>query len=244
MSERRVAIITGGSRGIGAAIASELAIAGMDVAVNYSKRREDAVATVASLEKLGARAIAVQADVGSPADLDKMFAVVRQEFGRLDVLVNNAGVGATRPLDAIDSDFIDAVFSTNVKSALLSSQRAVQEFGSHGGVIVNLSSALATQPAPAHAVYAASKAAIEAVTRVLAQELAQRGVRVNAVAPGPVDTELLGLTDGFRAVINSKTALGRVAVPSDIAKVVAFLISDAAAWITGEVIGVSGGLRI
>jgi 3-oxoacyl-[acyl-carrier protein] reductase len=244
MSKRKIAIITGGSRGIGAAVASELAIAGMDVVVNYSKRREDAVGTVAALEKLGARAIAVQADAGSPADLDKLFAVARQEFGRLDVLINNAGVGATRPLEAIDSAFIDAVFSTNVKSALLASQRAVNEFGPEGGVIVNLSSVLATQPAPAHVVYAASKAAIEAATRVLAQELAKRKIRVNAVAPGPVDTELLGLTDDFRAVINSKTALGRVAVPADIAKVVAFLVSDAAAWITGEVVGVSGGLRI
>lgn len=244
MSKRKVAIVTGGSRGIGAAIASELATAGMDVVVNYAKRREDAVNTVAALEKLGARAIAVQADASSAADLDKLFAVARQEFGSLDVLINNAGIGAVRPLEAIDSDFIDAVFSTNVKSALLASQRAVKEFGPEGGTIVNLGSALATQPAPAHVVYAASKAAIESATRVMAQELAKRNIRVNAVAPGPVDTELLSLTNEFRAVINSKTALGRVAVPTDIAKVVAFLVSDAAAWITGEVIGVSGGLRV
>ena len=244
MSQIRVAVVTGAGRGIGAAIARELAAAGMAVAINYARRRDDAVATAAAIEQAGGQAFAVQGNVESASELDRLFEQVLGKFGRLDVLVNNAGVGATRPLDAVDAGFIDAAFATNVKGMLLASQRAVKVIGESGGAIVNLSSALALQPAPGQVVYAASKAAIEAATRVLAQELGKRRIRVNAVAPGPVETELLGLDEGFRAVINSKTVFGRVGMPNDIAKVVAFLASDAAGWITGEIIGVNGGLRV
>lgn len=244
MSERKVALVTGGGRGIGAAIARQLAVQGMDVAVSYLAREREARATVEQIERAGCRGLAVQARVDSTQDLDRLFGEVRRVFGRLDILVNNAGAGATKPLALVDRAFIDAAFATNVTGMLLATQRAVQSFGEAGGVIVNISSALALQPAPAQAVYAASKAAVEAATRVLAQELGSRRIRVNAVAPGPVDTELLALTEDFRAVINSKTVLGRVGQPADIAKVVGFLVSDAAAWITGEVIGANGGLRV
>lgn len=244
MSEQKVAIVTGASRGIGAAIARELGAQRINVVVNYARKADEAAGVVDFIEKKGGKAIAVQASVNSAADLDRLFEQALSKFGRLDILVNNAGIGATAPLDDVNEELIDAAFATNVKGMLLASQRAAKAIGADGGAIVNISSALALQPTPAQAVYAASKAAIEAATRILAQELGPRKIRVNAVAPGPVETDLLPLNDGLRAFINSKTALGRVAQPADIAKVVAFLASDAGGWITGEVIGANGGLRI
>ena len=244
MSEQKVAIVTGASRGIGAAIARELGAQRINVVVNYARKADEAAGVVDFIEKKGGKAIAVQASVDSAADLDRLFEQALSKFGRLDILVNNAGIGATAPLDDVNEELIDAAFATNVKGMLLASQRAAKAIGADGGAIVNISSALALQPTPAQAVYAASKAAIEAATRILAQELGPRKIRVNAVAPGPVETDLLPLNDGLRAFINSKTALGRVAQPADIAKVVAFLASDAGGWITGEVIGANGGLRI
>jgi 3-oxoacyl-[acyl-carrier protein] reductase len=182
--------------------------------------------------------------VQSPAELDRLFADVQREWGRLDILVNNAGVGATMPLDRIDAALIDSTIAINLKGMLLASQRAAKAIGEQGGSIVSVSSTLANQPMPAQVVYAASKGAIEAATRVLAQELGPRRIRVNAVAPGPTETDLLQLNNDIRGFINSKTALGRVGQPTDIAKVVAFLVSDAGAWITGQVIGTDGGLRL
>jgi len=244
MSEQKVAIVTGASRGIGAAIARELGAQRINVVVNYARKADEAAGVVDFIEKKGGKAIAIKASVDSAADLDRLFEQTLSKFGRLDILVNNAGIGATAPLDDVNAELIDAAFATNVKGMLLASQRAAKAIGADGGAIVSISSALALQPTPAQAVYAASKAAIEAATRILAQELGPRKIRVNAVAPGPVETDLLPLNDGLRAFINSKTALGRVAQPADIAKVVAFLASDAGGWITGEVIGANGGLRI
>jgi len=240
----RTAIVTGAGRGIGAAIARELAAQGIQVVVNYARRRDEAQATVDAILRAGGKAFAVQARVESTEELDRLFEQAQEKFGGLDILVNNAGVSATAPLDMLDAAFIDVAFATNVKGMILASQRAAKAFGAAGGAIVNVSSIMSLQPVPAHVVYAASKAAIEAATRVLAQELGARKIRVNAVAPGPVDTELAALNDGLRAFINSKTPLGRVGAPEDIAKVVAFLVSDASAWINGEVINVSGGLRV
>jgi 3-oxoacyl-[acyl-carrier protein] reductase len=244
MSQDKVAIVTGASRGIGAAIARELGAQGVRVAVNYSNRRDSADVTTNAIAKAGGKAIAVQANVQSATELDRLFADVQREWGRLDILVNNAGVGATVPLDDIDAALIDSTIATNLKGMLLASQRAARAIGEQGGSIVSISSTLANQPMPAQVVYAASKGAIEAATRVLAQELGPRRIRVNAVAPGPTETDLLPLNNEIRGFINSKTALGRVGQPTDIAKVVAFLVSDAGSWITGQVIGTDGGLRL
>ena len=247
MSPQKVAIVTGASRGTKAAIARELA------AKRFRSRGEllksdasGAEAIVAAIGEAGGEAMAkVQADVSKSDDLDRLFATVHGAWGRLDVLVNNAGVGATAPLEQIDAALIDTAFGVNLKGMLLASQRAAKAFGEGGGAIVNVSSALAAPShCPRQAVYAASKAAIEAATRVLAQELGGHGVRVNAVAPGPVDTDLLQLNDEMRGYLGSKTALGRVGQPSDVAKVVGFLVSDEGAWISGQVIGTDGGLRI
>ncbi|MEI9995308.1 MAG: glucose 1-dehydrogenase [Rhizomicrobium sp.] len=244
MSRNKVAIVTGASRGIGAAIARELAAQGFAIAVNYASRRDGADTTVEAIVKAGGSAMAIQGAVQDTADLDRLFAAVQDKWGRLDVLVNNAGVGATAPLDQIDAAQIDAAVGVNLKGMLLASQRAARAIGPDGGSIVNVSSALAAQPMPGQVIYAATKAAIESATRVLAQELGGRKIRVNAVAPGPVETDLLPLNDDMRGYINSKTPLGRVGQPVDIAKVIAFLVSEAGGWITGQVIGTDGGLRL
>lgn len=244
MSTTKVAIVTGASRGIGAAVARELAAQGFNVAVNYASRKDGAEATVDAIAKAGGSAVAIQGSVQQVGDLDRVFAAVQDKWGRLDVLVNNAGVGATAPLEQIDAALIDATVGVNLKGMLLASQRAARAIGPDGGSIVSVSSALATQPMPAQVVYAATKGAIESATRVLAQELGPRKIRVNAVAPGPTETDLLPLNDNVRGFINSKTPLGRVGQPIDIAKVINFLVSDAGAWITGQIIGTDGGLRV
>ncbi len=241
---KKAAIVTGGGRGIGAAIAHRLAAQNVDVAVNYTTNRAAADATVASIVKEGGKAFAVQAAVQVPEDLDRLFESALERLGRLDILVNNAGASGTVPIEQITASAFDKTFAVNVKGTLLATQRAVKAFGPEGGSIINISSALVVQPIPAHALYISSKAAIEAITRVLAQELGARKIRVNAVAPGATDTEFLQLDDNGRSFIAGRTPLGRIGQPDDIAKVVAFLASDAAAWITGHVIGVDGGIRV
>jgi 3-oxoacyl-[acyl-carrier protein] reductase len=241
---QKVAIVTGSSRGIGAAIARELAAQGAMVAVNYTSKRDAADATVAEIAKAGGKAFAVQAAVHKSEDLDKLFAAVLERCGRLDILVNNAGVSGTATLDQITPAAMDETLGINLKAGILAAQRAAKAFGDKGGVIINISSSLAVQPMAGQAVYAASKAGIEAATRVLAQELGARKIRVNAVAPGATETDLLPLNDDMRGFIAGRTALGRVGQPGDIAKVVAFLASDAAAWITGHVLGADGGIRV
>jgi len=243
-ANQRVAIVTGASRGIGRAIASELAAQNHAVLLTWATKSSGAEETVAEIEAAGGRALAVQVDVRQPADLDRAFDAATSRFGRLDVLVNNAGVSAMAPFDGIDAAMFDAAMATNVRGIIEASRRAAAAFDNRGGAIVNLSSALVTQPFPGQAMYAASKAAVDSLTRTLAQELGPRRIRVNAVAPGPINTDLLPPDEQVRGFIVSRTALGRIGQPVDVARVVAFLASDAAGWITGQVIGVDGGLRL
>jgi 3-oxoacyl-[acyl-carrier protein] reductase len=240
----KVALVTGAGRGIGRAIALELAAQGYTVVANYSATEAGAAEVVAAIRKKGGEAQAVQADVRRAADLDRLFATTLEKYGRLDVLVNNAGVSGAAPLEMISEDLVANAFDVNFKGMLFASQRAARHFGADGGAIVNLSSALVQQPIGMQAVYAASKAAVDAATRILAQELGPRKIRVNAVAPGPTETDLLQVPDEIRGYIVSRTILGRVGLPTDIARVVAFLASDAAGWVTGQVIGADGGLRL
>jgi 3-oxoacyl-[acyl-carrier protein] reductase len=246
MSEsiKRSAIVTGASRGIGRAIARELAASGCRVIINYVKQRERAEGVVAQIQSAGGEAVAVGADVQQPEELDRLFAAARQHFGSLDILVNNAGVGATLPLEHLSQESIDGATAANIRSVLLATQRAAAAFGPKGGAVINLSSAIVMQPIPAQALYAATKAAVEALTRVLAQELGSRKIRVNAVAPGPTETDLLQINEQVRGFLVSRTVLGRLGTPEDVAKVVAFLASDAAGWITGQTLSVDGGLRL
>ena len=240
----RSAIVTGASRGIGRAVALELAAGGCRVIVNYVQQKERAEAVVAEIRAAGHAAVAFRANVQEPEELDRLFAAAKEHFGGLDILVNNAGVGATLPLEHLSKQTNDDATAANVRSVLLATQRAAAAFGSNGGVVINVSSAIVMQPIPAQALYAATKAAVEALTRVLAQELGPRKIRVNAVAPGPTETDLLQINSDIRGFLISRTVLGRLGQPQDIAKVVAFLASDASGWITGQTLSVDGGLRL
>ncbi|MDQ3308674.1 MAG: glucose 1-dehydrogenase [Gemmatimonadota bacterium] len=241
----KVAVVTGASRGIGRAVAERFARDGARVVVNYARSGDQAEQVVAGIREWGGEAIAVQADMGRPEQIAQLFKQTTERFGRLDVLVNNAGAYDAHRLERSDEAHYAALFDVNVRGVLLASREAARRFGETGGRIINISSGAARAAVPGGAVYAASKAAVEALTRCHAAELGPRGITVNAVAPGFTESDMLDIAlpaearDGMIAL----TALGRLGRPEDIADVVAFLTSDDARWITGETIGASGGLR-
>jgi 3-oxoacyl-[acyl-carrier protein] reductase len=244
--EGKVAVVTGAARGIGAAIAERLAADGATVVVNYAKSGKDAEAVAERVRKAGGKAKAVQADLGVPAQAKALIEAAFKEFGRLDILVNNAGMANFAPLEAIDEAHVRAHFDLNVNGPLFATQAAAARFPKEGGRVINVSSVVATGAMPAMSVYAATKAALEALTRVLAAELGPKGVTVNAVAPGPVATEMAKGFLGDPAVKSSlvaRTPLGRIGEPSDIAGAVAFLASDDARWVTGQTLRTAGGFN-
>ena len=242
----KVAIVTGASKGIGAAIARELASAGAAVVVNYASSKADADRVVTDITRAGGRATAVQADLARPAEITRLFAATKDAFGRLDILVNNAGVYEFAPIQDITEEHFRKQFDVNVLGLLLATKEAVAHFDAAGGSIVNISSVASTLAPPSSAVYSATKAAVDAVTRSLAKELGPRNIRVNAVNPGMVLTEgvqAAGIdTSDFRKDVEARTPLGRIGQPRDIAPTVAFLASPDSAWITGETLHVAGGL--
>ena len=241
----RVAVVTGGSRGIGAAIARRLAREGVLVIVGYSRNSQAARQVVAEIEGAGGEAEAIQADVADLEQVQRLFAATVQGFGRLDILVNNAGVAEFRPLEAVDAAHYARQFDVNVRGVLFATQEAALRFGAEGGCVVNITSGAATAPPPGASVYSASKAAVEAMTRSHAAELGPRGIRVNAVAPGITETDMLAanIPPAAQQAMIGNTALRRLGAPEDIADVVAFLTSHDARWITGQVVGANGGLR-
>ena len=243
----RVAIVTGAGKGIGAAIAKHMAIAGAKVVVNYAADRAGAERVVAEITKAGGKAIAVQANVARAAEIERLFAETIQTYGRLDVLVNNAGVYEFAPLADITEAHFHKQFEVNVLGVLLASREAAKHFGPAGGSIINISSTASTLTPPNTAVYSASKAAVDAVTRTLAKELGPRHIRVNAINPGMVETEgvhAAGLTESdFRKDIEARTPLGRIGQTEDIAPAAVFLASPDAGWISGETLVIAGGLR-
>jgi 3-oxoacyl-[acyl-carrier protein] reductase len=243
----KVAVVTGASKGIGAAIAKSLGAAGAAVTVNYASGREGAERVVAAIKGDGGKAIAVQADVAKAADVAHLFAETKKAFGRLDVLVNNAGVYRFQPLDDITEDEFHSLFNTNVLGTILATKEAAKHFDASGGSVINISSVASEDAVPTASVYSATKGAVDAVTRVLAAELGPRKIRVNAIAPGGVETEgthaagVIG--SDFEKQMVARTALGRLGQPDDVARVAVFLASDDAAWLTGERLAASGGLR-
>jgi len=243
----KVAIVTGGSKGIGAEIARQLAAAGAAVVVNYASSKAGAAAVVDAISKRGGEAIAVQADVSKQADVDRLFAETQQHFGRLDILVNNAGVYEFAPLENITEAHYHKQFNLNVLGLILASQAAAKQFGPEGGSIVNLSSVVAQTAVPNASVYSATKGAVDALTRSLASELGPRKIRVNAINPGMVETDGLhaaGFAESdFRKALEAQTPLGRIGQPADIAAAAVFLASPDSAWITGETHRISGGYR-
>jgi len=245
--EGQVAVVTGASKGIGAATAEHLAAAGAAVVVNYASSRAGAEAVVNRIRQTGGKAVAVQADVSKLEDVRRLFAETKKAFGKLDILVNNAGIYEFAPLEAISAEHFHKQFDLNVLGLLWTTQEAVKHFGPSGGSIVNISSVAATQAPPNTAVYSGTKAAVVAITRSLAQELGPRKIRVNAINPGMIETEGLhgaGLADSdFRKMLEVQTPLGRIGQPNDIAPAVVFLASADSAWTTGETLYVSGGMR-
>ncbi|MER8526844.1 glucose 1-dehydrogenase [Mesorhizobium sp. M0814] len=243
----KVAIVTGASKGIGAAIAKSLATAGAAVVVNYASSREGADRVVAEIEDRGGRAVAVQGDVSQAADVRRLFEAAKLEFGGLDILVNNAGVFAFEPLEAVTEAEFHREFDTNVLGIILTTQAAVNHFGAGGGSIINISSVASRNPQPNSLVYAATKGAVDTITLSMSRELGARNIRVNAIAPGGIDTEGLArigiVGSGFEKQIIAMTPLGRFGLPDDVARVAVFLASDEASWLTGERITASGGWR-
>jgi 3-oxoacyl-[acyl-carrier protein] reductase len=243
----KVAVVTGASKGIGASIATHLAAEGASVVVNYSSSREGADRVVSEIAKKGGKAVAVQANVSKPAEIERLFSEGKKAFGRIDILVNNAGIYEFAPLGDINPEHFHKQFDLNVLGLLLATKEAVRHFGPEGGNIVNISSVVSTLAPPETSVYSATKAAVDAITKSLAKELGPRKIRVNSVNPGMVETEGVkskGINQGeFRASIESQTPLGRIGQPEDIAPAVVFLVSPESSWITGETHYIAGGLR-
>jgi 3-oxoacyl-[acyl-carrier protein] reductase len=243
----QVAVVTGASKGIGAAIAKQLAASGASVVVNYASSKSGADKVVSEITAQGGKAIAVQADVAKKADIKRLFAKTKKAFGRLDILVNNAGVYEFLPLEQITEDHFHKHFNLNVLGLILATQEAVKQFGPTGGSIINLSSVVSTSAPAGGLVYSATKGAVDTVTKSLAKELGPRKIRVNAINPGMIETEgvhAAGFIGGdFQKQAEAQTPLGRIGQPQDIANVAAFLASTDSGWITGETFLVAGGYR-
>jgi len=243
----KVAVVTGASKGIGAATAKALAASGASVVVNYASSKDGADKVVSDIKAKGGKAIAVHGDVAKSADVQKLFDETKKNFGKVDVLVNNAGVYKFQPIEDVTEDEFHRQFNINVLGTLLATREAVKHFGNNGGSVINITSVASGNALPTASVYSATKSALESVTRVLAAELGSRKIRVNSIAPGGVETEGLH-TAGIKGSdleqqMIAQTPLGRLGQPDDIAKVAVFLASDDSAWMTGERVQVSGGLR-
>jgi 3-oxoacyl-[acyl-carrier protein] reductase len=247
--EGKVALVTGAARGIGAAIAERLAADGASVAINYATSKEDAEALAERIRGNGGKAKAIQADIGNPSQAKAFVDAAVKEFGRLDILVNNAGKFHIGPIGTVDEADVRSLFAVNVDGPIFATQAAASYFSAEGGRVINVSSIAATHPLPGLSVYSATKAALNALTRVWAAELGPKGVTVNAVAPGAVDTAMLkaatprmGGEEAVKGMV-ARTPLGRLGTTSDVADVVAFLASPDARWVTGQVVEVSGGIN-
>lgn len=245
----KTALVTGASKGIGAGIAKELAHLGATVVVNYASDRAGADAVVEAIVAAGGRAAAIQADIADAADVARLFEQAQTAFGKLDILVNNAGVYQAMPVADLTEEEFHRQFNVNLLGPLLVIRESLKHFGTDGGSIINIGSGASRSHPPGYSIYSASKAGLDAVTGVLAKELAPRKIRVNSVNPGATLSEgtktagLYGTGSEIEKHLVAMTPLGRMGTPEDIAKVVAFLASDDSAWLTGEVILASGGLR-
>ncbi len=243
----KVAIVTGASKGIGAGIARGLAAEGASVVVNYASSKEGADRVVNEITTQGGKAISAQGSVAVADDVQRVFAEATKAFGRVDILVNNAGVYEFASLGDITEEQFHRQFDTNVLGLILATQEAEKHFGPEGGSVINIGSTVSTLTPPSSAVYTATKAAVDAVTRTLAKELGPKKIRVNSINPGMVETEgahtagFIG--SDFQKGLESQTPLGRIGQPSDIAPIAVFLASSDSGWLTGETLLASGGLR-
>jgi len=243
----KVALVTGASKGIGAGIAKALGAEGASVVVNYASSKEGADKVVAEIQAKGGKAVAVQGDFSKKEDIGKVFAEVKKNFGRLDTLVNNAGVYNFTPLDQVTTEEYHRIFDLNVLGLLLASKESLKYFGPEGGSIINIGSVVSSLTPPGSSVYTATKGAVDAITHVLAKELGPKKIRVNSINPGMVETEGVHaagfIGSDFEKNAVAQTPLGRIGQPEDIATVATFLASDDSAWLTGELLKAGGGLR-
>ena len=243
----KVAVVTGASKGIGAAIATALADEGASVVVNYSSSQQDADRVVAEIAARGGHAIAVQGDVSKQAHIERLFSEAKKAYGRLDILVNNAGVYEFSPLEGVTEDLFHKHFNINVLGLLLTTKEGVKHMGPEGGSIINIGSGASSMRPPNSAVYTATKAAVDAITGVLAKELGPRKIRVNSINPGMIETEgvhAAGMAGSdFQKMVETDAPLGRVGQPDDISPTAVYLASSDSKYMTGEALLVSGGLR-
>ncbi|MFO1247832.1 MAG: glucose 1-dehydrogenase [Alphaproteobacteria bacterium] len=243
----KVAVVTGASKGIGAGIARALGAAGASVVVNYASDKTGAEKAVADIKAKGGKAIAVQGDVSKGDDVERLFAETKKTFGKLDVLVNNAGVFAFSPISETRESDYRRHFDINVWGTIQATREALPLFGPEGGSIINISSVASRMGIPGSSIYAGTKGAVDTITQVLASELGPRKIRVNSINPGMTESEGTragGFIGGdFQKTIEAQAPLGRIGQPEDIAKVAVFLASDDAGWLTGERISASGGHR-
>lgn len=240
--EGKVAIVTGSSRGIGAAIARRLAQDGASVVINYAGSADKAQEVVSAIEQQGGKAIALQADISKITEITQLFDRAIEHFGQVDILVNNAGTALYKPIAEVTESEFDKIFSINVKGTFFACQQAAQKLAS-GGRIINISTSLTVLMLPTYGAYVATKGAVEQITRVLAKEVGQRQITVNAVSPGPTDTALFrdGKTEEQINRLAQMSAFNRLGEVEDIAEIIAFLASDEARWITGQNIRANGG---
>jgi 3-oxoacyl-[acyl-carrier protein] reductase len=243
----QVAVVTGASKGIGAAIAKALAAEGASVVVNYSSSKAGADKVVAEITSKGGKAVAVQGDVSKQADITRLFAETKKAFGRLDILVNNAGIYKFAPLEQVDEETFHSLFNLNVLGLLLTTKEALKYFGPGGGSIINIGSGVSRITPPNSSVYTATKGAVDAITGSLAKELAPRKIRVNSINPGMIATEGVAAA-GFRGTdfekwIVSQAPLGRIGQTDDISPSAVYLASADSKYMTGETLLVSGGVR-
>ena len=239
----KVAVVTGASKGIGASIAEHLAAEGASVVVNYASSKSGAEKVVGNITSKGGKAIAVQGDVSKPEDVERLFTETKKAYGKLDVLVNNAGIYEFAPLDQITPEHFHKQFNLNVLGLLLATQEAVKLIGPEGGSILNISSVVSRAAMPGASVYAATKAAVDAISRAHAQELGPKKIRVNSINPGLIETEGTSgfMGSDFHKKIEADTPLGRIGKPADIGRVAVFYASDDAYWINGQELDINGG---
>ena len=243
----KVAVVTGASKGIGAGIAKHLADEGAAVVVNYASSKTDADKVVDEITERGGKAVAIQGNVAKKADVERLFAASKKAFGKIDILINNAGVYDFKPLEEITESEFHREFNTNVLGMMLATQEALKHLGPEGGSIINIGSLASSLTPPTGVIYNATKGAVDAITRTLAKELGPKKIRVNSINPGMVITEGAiagGYTEGdMRKMFESQTPLGRVGETDDIAPAAVFFASDDSKWITGETLLIAGGLR-
>jgi 3-oxoacyl-[acyl-carrier protein] reductase len=243
----KVAVVTGASKGIGAGIAKALAAEGASVVVNYASSKEGADKVVAEIKAKGGNAVAVQGDVSKQEDITRLFAETKKVFGRLDTLVNNAGVYSFTSLEQVSAEDFHRSFNLNVLGLLLSSKEALKYFGPEGGNIINIGSVVSSMTPPYSSIYTATKGAVDSVTRVLSKELGPKKIRVNSINPGMIETEGVHtagfIGSDFQKNTEAQTPLGRIGQPGDIGPIAVFLASDDSNWLTGELVLAGGGAR-